>query len=282
MDKPPLEGQLNALFNTTLMGVAAVGGRRYLRVNEEFARIMGLPRAQLEGRLADRFDSTAPDEDVPPGRSQFEYDLVRADGEHRRLVVERVSLGGGRFFYGIRDVTELEAAPVLAQHDAVTGLPNHALLQDRMRQTVARAHRWSHAAVVLVTGLDRGDQINGAYGHEIGDTVLRLIGDRLKASLRSIDTVARLDGDTFVVVAECSHSSDVGNVVVKILDAVRQPIPPGQWTSALSPPRLTCSIGVSQFPRDGSDPDTLIALARAAMDRASQAGGNRAVDHRSV
>ena len=302
MDHSLLVAQLDALFHTTLTGIAAVDAGRYVRVNDEFARITGRTKTQLEGRLAESLDPSAGDDGAVPGRSEYECDFIRPDGVSRRLVVDRVCLGEGRYLYSIIDITEQQEranqvavassaagpaptpppAAALPQHDALTGLPNRGLLHDRMRQALARAHRWSEIAAVLLVDLDRFDAINSTHGQETGDRVLCLVAERLKTSLRSSDTVARLDGDVFVVVAECgTQPADVRIVAAKILDAVRQPMPRGRWpTPAAS--GVDCSIGISQFPRDGNDVDSLINLAGAAMRRAKEAGGGRAVDYRQT
>jgi len=166
------------------------------------------------------------------------------------------------------------AAELLAQHDALTGLPNRRLLPDLLAQALARARRSSEVVAVLLIDLDAFKPVNDAHGHKAGDDVLRLTADRLKGCLRITDTVARYGGDEFIVLAECgAQTADVSAVATKILEAVSRPIPP-LWTTDLSAPNvhITCSIGISQYPRDGEDPEKLIRLADAAMYRAKQGG----------
>jgi diguanylate cyclase (GGDEF)-like protein len=159
------------------------------------------------------------------------------------------------------------AAQLLAQHDALTGLPNRRVLQDRLQQAVARARRSHDVVAVLLIDLDHFKPVNDLHGHTAGDEVLRLTADRLKGCLRITDTVVRFGGDEFVVIAECpgtpGHVEAVSN---KIHDAVSRPIAP-VWTKdpAAAPVQISCSIGISQFPRDSDDPETLIRLADAAM-----------------
>jgi diguanylate cyclase (GGDEF)-like protein len=170
---------------------------------------------------------------------------------------------------------------MLAQHDALTGLPNRRLLPDRLAQALARARRNSEIVGVLLIDLDQFKPINDKHGHIAGDEVLRITADRLKGCLRIVDTVARFGGDEFIVVVECgAKTADVGAVAGKILTAVARPIPP-VWTTDLSAPEvfITCSIGISQYPRDGDDPESLIRLADAAMYRAKQSGRGQIVNH---
>jgi diguanylate cyclase (GGDEF)-like protein len=206
-------------------------------------------------------------------------------------------LRGGRWMQSIRhrmsdgcmvvlrsDITHFKererAAELLAQHDPLTGLPNRRLLPDRLAQALARARRSDEIVAVLLIDLDDFKPVNDTHGHKAGDEVLRLTADRLKGCLRITDTVARFGGDEFVVVVECgAQTADVQAVAAKILDAVSRPIAP-LWTTDLSTPevRITCSIGISQYPRDGDDAEALIRLADAAMYQAKQAGPGRVVD----
>lgn len=206
-------------------------------------------------------------------------------------------LKGGRWVQSIRhrmpdgcmvvlrsDITHFKererAAELLSQHDPLTGLPNRRLLPERLAQALARARRDSEIVAVLLIDLDQFKPVNDRHGHKAGDDVLRLTADRLKGCLRATDTVARYGGDEFIVVVECgAQTPDVGAVAAKILEAVSRPIAP-LWTTDVAAPNvvISCSIGVSQHPRDGDDPDTLIKLADAAMYQAKQSGRGRVVN----
>lgn len=173
------------------------------------------------------------------------------------------------------------AAQLLAQHDALTGLPNRRVLQERIRHAIARARRSQDNVAILLIDLDGFKAVNDAHGHAAGDEVLRLTADRLKGALRMTDSVIRYGGDEFVVIAEFAGPSvDVGAVARKIIDAVARPIAP-VWTQNPASPsvRIGCSIGISQFPYDGDDPEKLITLADAAMYKAKDAGRGRFVQH---
>ncbi|MEY4094244.1 MAG: hypothetical protein RLZZ53_1443 [Acidobacteriota bacterium] len=173
------------------------------------------------------------------------------------------------------------AAQLLAQHDALTGLPNRRGLHERLRQAIARARRSQDSVAVLLVDLDGFKKVNDSHGHGAGDEVLRLTADRLKGCLRITDVVVRYGGDEFVVIAEFPGPSvDVSAVAGKIVDAVSRPIAPA-WTATPATPqvRISCSIGISHYPYDGDDPENLIRLADSAMYKAKETGRNRYVRH---
>ena len=172
------------------------------------------------------------------------------------------------------------AAQQLAQQDPLTGLLNRRLLHDRLLEALARARRTRAIVAVLMIDLDDFKPVNDTHGHKAGDDVLRLTADRLKGCLRNTDTVARFGGDEFVVIAECDpESADVSAMAHKVLEAVSRPIP-ALWSRAGTPDvRISCSVGASQSPRDGEDPDILIRLADEAMYQAKQRGRGRLVEH---
>ncbi len=173
------------------------------------------------------------------------------------------------------------AAQLLAQHDALTGLPNRRVLHERLQQAIARARRSQDTVAILLVDLDSFKQVNDSHGHGAGDEVLRLTADRLKGCLRITDVVVRYGGDEFVVIAEFSGPSvDVNAVAAKIVDALSRPIAP-VWSTAPAAKeiRIGCSIGISHYPYDGDDPETLIRLADSAMYKAKETGKNRYMRH---
>ena len=174
----------------------------------------------------------------------------------------------------IQDITERmqarERLQHLAQHDALTELPNRALLLDRLKQSLARA-RWQERLVaVLFIDLDRFKTINDTLGHEVGDRLLQQLGERFNRNVREGDTVARFGGDEFVILLDdVATGKDVGLVAQKVLEALAAPfIVDGQNLY------ITASIGVSLFPTDGEDSGTLLKNADVAMYRAKDLGKN--------
>jgi diguanylate cyclase (GGDEF)-like protein/hemerythrin-like metal-binding protein len=157
----------------------------------------------------------------------------------------------------------------IAFHDRLTGLPNRPLLFDRLARAISQARRNQSQVALMVLDLDGFKQVNDRFGHQAGDDVLKAVAARLTGSVREVDTVARLGGDEFaIVLADIHHPIDASRLAQKVLDALSQPIPSG----AEEQYRIGCSIGISLFPDDGSEIDSLLAGADEAM-YASKAGG---------
>lgn len=159
----------------------------------------------------------------------------------------------------------------LAQHDALTGLPNRLLLNDRLTGAIAFAHRRGHSLGVLFVDIDGFKAVNDALGHATADQVLRSTATRLADVVRRWDMVSRYGGDEFVVVlSDIANANDAGLVATKLLQAVA-----GAHRIDFRDVRVTASVGVSLYPDDGDDADTLIARADAAMYKAKRAGAGR-------
>jgi diguanylate cyclase (GGDEF)-like protein len=157
-----------------------------------------------------------------------------------------------------------------ATHDALTGLPNRALLADRLAQATAQSERYSRGFAVLVVDLDRFKSINDSLGHIAGDEMLKEVARRLSRLLRKADTLARLGGDEFVLVLnEVSGARDAETVASKVLGALSGPV-----TLSGLDVQISASIGVSVFPEDGVDAETLLQHADAAMYHAKKNGRN--------
>jgi len=156
----------------------------------------------------------------------------------------------------------------LADHDPLTGLPNRRLLEDRLMQAIARGGRNQKPTAVMFVDLDRFKAINDTLGHAVGDVLLKEVSERLVKQLRVGDTVCRIGGDEFVVVLpEVTRSSDAAGVAQKIIDTVSLPI-----TVEDRELQVSVSIGISVFPDDGADAESLIRNADAAMYHAKETG----------
>jgi diguanylate cyclase (GGDEF)-like protein len=158
----------------------------------------------------------------------------------------------------------------MVSHDALTGLPNRQLFYDRLQHTLALAKRHQRLAAILFLDLDGFKHINDTLGHSIGDLLLQVAATRLKTCTRESDTLARLGGDEFAVIfGEIAHEQDAARVAEKIL-------------ATLSAPYLihghelftTTSIGITLYPADGSDLESLVKSAEIAMYRAKSDGKN--------
>ncbi|MEO6226871.1 MAG: EAL domain-containing protein [Thermomonas sp.] len=155
-----------------------------------------------------------------------------------------------------------------AQHDALTGLPNRLLFHDRLDQALAQAERKKLQVAVLYMDLDRFKNINDMLGHASGDALLRQACSRLQSCIRKTDTLARLGGDEFtVVLSELNDPQDAMRVATKLIEAMRAPFHVDQHELF-----VTLSLGISIYPDDGLESDTLIANADAAMYRAKETG----------
>ncbi|MFY9316888.1 MAG: PAS domain S-box protein [Burkholderiales bacterium] len=156
----------------------------------------------------------------------------------------------------------------LADHDALTGLPNRRLLEDRLTQALAASQRNRKQTAVMFVDLDRFKNINDSLGHAAGDLVLKECAERLVRQLREVDTICRIGGDEFVVVLpEIKRAGDAANVAAKILETVSQPFVVEERELLITP-----SVGISVFPEDGRDAESLIRNADAAMYHAKETG----------
>ncbi|NKN33699.1 putative bifunctional diguanylate cyclase/phosphodiesterase [Marichromatium bheemlicum] len=163
-----------------------------------------------------------------------------------------------------------EKLEFLAHHDTLTHLPNRTLLNDRLAQGVSRAHRHHGVMAVLFVDLDRFKIINDRFGHGAGDELLREVAERMQGQLRDSDTLARVGGDEFVVLledADCARRA--GRVANRLLQVFGPPFQIGKERLQVS-----ASIGISLYPADGTEPDTLLRHADIAMYEAKSRGRN--------
>jgi diguanylate cyclase (GGDEF)-like protein/PAS domain S-box-containing protein len=157
-----------------------------------------------------------------------------------------------------------------ANHDALTGLPNRTMFGERLAQALSRAQRNARMIAVLFLDLDRFKVINDTLGHDAGDRLLQQAAVRLGECLRENDTIARQGGDEFVVLVEdMTDTAQAAGIAQKILEAVAQP-----YQLSGQEFHVTASIGVSVYPEDGGDVQTLLKHADIAMYRAKDGGKN--------
>ncbi|MBX3648470.1 MAG: EAL domain-containing protein [Rhodocyclaceae bacterium] len=217
------------------------------------------------------------DETAAKGSNSAEYRILRPDGEIRWLFDRaRVIVGDNgeplRIDGITTDVTHYQQQQDLlykvAHHDALTGLPNRGLMQDRLRQALHQHEKVNEALAVLIIDVDRFKTINDSLGHKIGDQVLLEVGHRLRQALRIEDTVARLGGDEFVVLLpNVAQEDHVAVVARKLVQAIAP-------TIEIEGHRIHCSasLGISLFPRDGDSVEALLKNADVAMYEAKRAG----------
>jgi diguanylate cyclase (GGDEF)-like protein/PAS domain S-box-containing protein len=174
----------------------------------------------------------------------------------------------------IRDVTVRKLAEEkirqLAYHDALTGLPNRILFNDRLSVAVAQAHRQDHKVGLIFIDLDRFKSINDTLGHGVGDQLLQAVGDRVRGCVREGDTLARLGGDEFTLLLPgLSQAADATRAAEKVLAALREP-----FSIGVRELLVTASLGVSVYPDDGTDVEALLKNSDVAMYRAKEQGRN--------
>ncbi|MBR8256349.1 EAL domain-containing protein [Burkholderia ambifaria] len=239
-----------------------------------FERLLQAVPADEQPLLVQSFTSLRT-EGVP---FSLEHRLVHADGTERCVLHQAES---GRdpdhaiILRGIvQDITERKMQQgrieYLANHDALTGLPNRNLLSDRMEQAMSQARRTGQLVAVMVLDLDRFKHINDSFGHSVGDGLLRVVAARLKRSVRDGDTVARLGGDEFVVMlVNLATQADADVIARKILDTFIEP-----FTLDEHDLHVTTSVGVSLCPTDGANAETLLKTADAALYAAKEHGRN--------
>ena len=159
----------------------------------------------------------------------------------------------------------------LAEHDALTDLPNRLLLSDRLARAIALGRRYGRRLAVLFLDCDRFKNINDTLGHAVGDQVLRSVAKRLTTCVRESDTVSRHGGDEFLIVlSEVDELDDAGAIAEKIVRSVSEPhLVSGHELT------LTASVGIAVFPEDGQDAQSLIMRADTAMYHAKGLGRNR-------
>ncbi len=162
---------------------------------------------------------------------------------------------------------ELEA---IALHDVLTGLPNRRLLMDRLALAIAHARRNRQTMAVLFLDLDGFKQINDTLGHDVGDTVLKIVAGRLVATVRQVDTVARYGGDEFVIgLWDLTRDENLAKLMSKLLQVISQPFDiQGHNLS------ITMSIGVGLYPQHGEDGESLLKSADLALYEAKNLGKN--------
>ncbi|MFN3789745.1 EAL domain-containing protein [Massilia sp.] len=276
-------------FNQAAVGIALLGSDgRLLRTNSKMSQILGYSEIELLQRF---FQQLTCDDDLPGELAlikrlkageisdyQREKRLIRRDGTRVWVSVNvsrmRDANGNQRFICVIKDIQRQkqaeEALLRLANHDALTGLPNRVLMQDRLGQAIMHAHRAGRQVAVMFIDLDRFKHVNDSLGHDAGDSLIVEIARRLSSSLRESDTVARQGGDEFVVVLpDLAGQEDAVKVARKLLGNLFQPM-------------LLCghevfpsgSIGIAMYPRDGEDSATLLKNADSAMYGSKGKGGN--------
>ena len=200
------------------------------------------------------------------GQIYPDWRTVKAVKNAEGLTLAYLSL----FIDSSHQFNETEQLSRLAYQDALTGLPNRRLLEDRMAQALSQAQREGTGLSLLFIDLDRFKPINDTLGHDVGDLALQEVARRLKKSVRQGDTAARVGGDEFVVLLQSAdRAEDIKSIANTILSKLSEPIAAREHKLLLG-----ASIGCARYPQDASDIGTLLKLADGAMYSAKRFGGN--------
>ncbi len=284
------EEKYRAIFEDAVVAIfqSSLGGR-YTTVNPAMAHMLGYDSPQeLVASISDISQQVYVN---PKSRDEFkrlmqelgmvrdfECQIYRRDGSTMWVSVNARAVSKAGVLVGYEgtneDITARKVAEervqFLAYYDALTGLPNRILLQDRLAKALAGARRRKDKVAILFLDLDRFKIINDSLGHSLGDLLLQGVAERLKKWARELDTVARLGGDEFVIVL--TNVRDVADAAVAA-DRIVKTMTAGFVVEG-HPLNISCSLGISVFPEHGSDSDTLIKNADAAMYSAKESGRN--------
>ena len=261
---------------------------RIAYVNRSFTRVTGYtlkdvsgktPRVLHSGRQTAPFYAHMWKCINASGRWQGEIWNRRKNGdiypEWLSITTVKSSIGKVEYYLAIfSDITlrkrEEHELYDLATHDVLTGLPNRFFFSERFRHAMARAKRAGHLVGLLYVDLDRFKPVNDALGHKCGDRLLQTVARRLKRSVREEDTIARLGGDEFAVILEhLSRPRDAAATARKLLHALARPFVLDGHRA-----RITASIGITVYPLDGDNVETLLKRADGAMYRAKSERSN--------
>jgi len=263
--------------------------RTIIDVNPAFCEITGYTKEEIQGKQNDilRSSEYAPgvyesmiEQVAKYGKWQGEIFARRKNGESFPiwLTVNSVFHEDGSLNYRVSlftDITQKKASEELiwtqANLDLLTGLPNRHMFNDRLAHEISKSNRSDLPLALLFLDLDRFKEVNDTLGHSMGDTLLKITAQRLKDSLRKTDTIARLGGDEFtIILSELEDISIVYRVTQSILNSIAKPY---QLNNELA--YVTVSIGITFYPDDATDAETLIKNADQAMYDAKNAGRNR-------
>jgi diguanylate cyclase (GGDEF)-like protein/PAS domain S-box-containing protein len=284
------EQKYRGIFENAVLGIFQTTAEgEFLNVNPALARMAGYDSPKdflnsVHGTDELYEDSTRREELRELIRAHkvvrdFEVEFKIKDGSKRTASINVGAMadreGENLYLEGtVQDITERKAAEArvhfLAYHDALTGLPNRALFEDRLANALANAQRRGERVAVLWLDLDNFKSINDSLGHSLGDLLLKQVGERLQKYMRAQDTVAKVAGDEFVfALINPGHMSHAGAAAERIRRVVA-----GEFEVQGHVLNVTCSIGISLSPDHGTDSETLIKNADAAMYSAKENGRN--------
>ncbi len=283
------ETRAASVFANSVEGIMVCDAdNRIIEVNPAFTQITGYSREEALGQPAALLNSGRHSKEffAEMWRSLAETEAWRGEIWNRRkdgsiypemisIAVVTSAVGAREFIAVFSDISRFKAHEEelhrIAYYDALTGLPNRRLLSDRLALALARARREGSLLAICFLDLDGFKPINDEHGHAVGDQFLLGISRALSTTLRGGDTLARIGGDEFVMLfGDIENEGECRAVLQRVLDAAQIPL---QTEGLLL--QVSASIGVTLFPNDDSDADTLLRHADQAMYRAKELGKNR-------
>ena len=287
------------LFEKSSDGILIIEDGKFIQCNEKIVEMLHYhskedllnarpselsPEFQPDGRRSDEKSEEMIALALEKGSHQFEWVHTKANGKNfiSEVTLTAITLNNRNVLHVIwRDISEkakakqalIDQKNILdyqAHHDGLTGLPNRVLFNDRMEHGIELAKRHHTKLALFFIDLDHFKQINDSLGHQIGDRVLIVVAERLKAKIRKEDTLARLGGDEFTIIMEdLDKIEDASLLAEKIQKVLTQPIHIEGHTLYTS-----SSIGISLYPQDDTDANNLIKYADTAMYKAKDEGRN--------
>jgi diguanylate cyclase len=288
--RPAAMSEQEAMFRNIMeaaqVGIFVLQDQRFVYVNPFFLRLFGYEESELIGQKGP-LDLVVPEQHAyvieqmqlrAAGVSGHSYELtaIRKDGSNFPATI----LGTPAVFEGrpasvgtILDISTQKAAEQrireLADYDVLTGLPNRRLLRERFIQLLAAAEREESEIAVIFLDLDHFKRVNDSLGHSVGDELLCEVARRLDSVVRRIDTLARLGGDEFIFAMPGFHTAAAAEVARRLLEVFARPFEVAGHELTVTP-----SLGISVYPSDGKDLETLLRNADTAMYRAKEVGRN--------
>jgi diguanylate cyclase (GGDEF)-like protein/PAS domain S-box-containing protein len=273
-------------FSLVMVTMIGIDGR-FTKVPPTLCKLLGYTEKELLSMDVDRVIDPDDLEDDYVHRQK----ILSGEAQSLDIELRLVPKGGGtvwvylncsgvydkdgkqtHFIVYLRDITERHRAEerirYQALHDDLTDLPNRVLFNDRLGQAIGHAHRHDARLAVIAVDLDDFKFVNDNFGYSFGDIIIREVASRMKTSLRMTDTIARLGGDEFVVIVEDLQSEEQASGVAAKVRAIFQE----HFDVGSSSLRLTSSMGISIFPRDGRDGEMLFRSAESALNRAKELG----------
>ncbi|MEI6154567.1 MAG: diguanylate cyclase, partial [Deltaproteobacteria bacterium] len=281
------EERFHSLFESSRDAIyIATGKGSFIDANQAFVELFGYTKDEtlkLNAKIAyltnedrERFKQAIQERDFI---RDFEIKLKKRDGTVidclLTVTCKKDKKGKTSEYQGIvRDITERkrteETIRYMAFHDALTGLPNRSLFNDRLAMAIAHAERFNEKVAVMMLDLDKFKDVNDTYGHSVGDLLLKAVAEKLGRQTRKGDTVARMGGDEFMLIfADLKQTDGVHAIAEKILEDFEAPVAADHQILSIG-----MSIGIAVYPEHGRDIDTLVKNADIAMYSVKQAGRN--------